>query len=510
MRHLTILLGMLWTQVSQGLVYNTFDGEGFVACHNVAEIQQPRTLGELVSLVGVAAKSKTPIRATGKAHMWYDTMCSDDPKTVLIQTEQVNRITDFDLKAGTVMIEAGVTFLQLAEYLHQRGASMGYTLVNWNMTIAGAMAMGAHRSSLRKASMVAAGALEVHIIDGTGTMRRIVRDQSSDDWLAVSTSLGLLGILAKIKFRIYPDFKVYAQQKILSEKDVLDGDIYAMISPYATANFWWWPGLRKFHHRYYDVVPTQKSHQEGFQNTFSISPFEATVAKTLFNAGKYSSAVNVAAEAILFTAWSLPNFHDKKTDKSILTWPVYGWNYDVLIGGLYPNTKPEWEYGLHGYTFEIAVPVTQANAFLRRVRALFDAEAKAGRRMTATYRSGINIKFGRPYDDLLGQVTTNTSDGADWSKGAMMFDFPSFWPMVGDHLRYNEQFCESHEDHHLATTLINEFPVRPHWTKNTREVLRQAVKNLDPDHLRRFKAVRRRFDPNGIFKSVVGEIIGVM
>lgn len=29
-------------------------------------------------------------------------------------------------------------------------------------------------------------------------------------------------------------------------------------------------------------------------------------------------------------------------------------------------------------------------------------------------------------------------------------------------------------------------------------------------HLERFKAVRAKFDPNGIFKSVVGEIIGVM
>ncbi|PVH69420.1 hypothetical protein DL98DRAFT_439102, partial [Cadophora sp. DSE1049] len=56
----------------------------------------------------------------------------------------------------------------------------------------------------------------------------------------------------------------------------------------------------------------------------------------------------------------------------------------------------------------------------------------------------------------------------------------------------------------LATTIINEFPCRPHWTKNSREVLTEAVKNLDPS------AVRQKFDPNGIFKSVVGEIIGVM
>lgn len=64
-------------------------------------------------------------------------------------------------------------------------------------------------------------------------------------------------------------------------------------------------------------------------------------------------------------------------------------------------------------------------------------------------------------------------------------------------------------DHNLATTLINEFTCRPHWTKNTRDVFEQSVKNIDPNHLARFKTVRQKFDPKGIFKSIVGEIIGV-
>jgi FAD/FMN-containing dehydrogenase len=110
------------------------------------------------------------------------------------------------------MIEAGVTFFELADYLHARGASLGYALVNWNMTIAGSVAMGAHRSSLREDSMVASGALEIHIIDGTGTIQKVVRNETNDDWLAASTSLGLLGPIARIKFKIFPDFKLYAQQ----------------------------------------------------------------------------------------------------------------------------------------------------------------------------------------------------------------------------------------------------------------------------------------------------------
>jgi L-gulonolactone oxidase len=196
--------------------YNTFDGPGFPACNNASAVYNPSTVDEMITLVRDAANDNTLVRASGKGHMWYDTMCSDSA-TAIIRTENVNKISEFSLedgaKDGSVLIEAGVTFFQLAEYLHEKGASLGYTLVNWNITLAGSVAMGAHRSSLREDSMVAAGALELHIIDGKGNLEIIKRDESDDEWLAASTSLGLLGVIARIKFKIYPDFKVYADQK---------------------------------------------------------------------------------------------------------------------------------------------------------------------------------------------------------------------------------------------------------------------------------------------------------
>jgi FAD/FMN-containing dehydrogenase len=207
----------MWTshilQSSLAVPYNTFDGEGFPACNDVTAVRTPHSVDEIQSIVQDSIRSGQKVRASGKAHMWYDTMCSDDPNTVIIRTENVNNIYDFNLEAGTVMIEAGVTFLQLADYLHARGASAGYTLVNWNITLAGCVAMGAHRSSLREDSMVAAGVLSLDIIDGNGQLRHIERDNDRDEWLAASTSLGLLGVIVRMKFKIYPDFKVYANQK---------------------------------------------------------------------------------------------------------------------------------------------------------------------------------------------------------------------------------------------------------------------------------------------------------
>lgn len=208
----SLLLTAFAVQTSNAFVYNTFDGEGFPACYNVTEVHNATSVEEMVDLVKDAASNGLQVRAGGKGHMWYDTQCSDTD-TIIIRTEEVNNIWDFDLEGGSVMVEAGVTFFQLAEYLHQRGANIGTGLVNWNISLAGSIAMGAHRTSIREDAVVVGGVLAMDIIDGKGEIRHIERDESDEEWLAASTSLGLLGIIARIKMQIYPETKVYAMQE---------------------------------------------------------------------------------------------------------------------------------------------------------------------------------------------------------------------------------------------------------------------------------------------------------
>jgi len=50
--------------------FNTFDGPGFPACHNVSAVYQPTSVDEMVSIVKMAAGSNIPVRVSGKGHMW--------------------------------------------------------------------------------------------------------------------------------------------------------------------------------------------------------------------------------------------------------------------------------------------------------------------------------------------------------------------------------------------------------------------------------------------------------
>ncbi|KAG6810031.1 hypothetical protein H0H93_015301 [Arthromyces matolae] len=119
--------------------------------------------------------------------------------------------------------------------------------------------MGAHRSSLREDSQVSSAALAFDIINGNGIhllsqnpknvyihirtplagdLVHLDKDEKNDTWLAATTSLGLFGVIARVKIAIVADFKVYANQTILHEDEVLNGDIYEQVKPYVTANYW--------------------------------------------------------------------------------------------------------------------------------------------------------------------------------------------------------------------------------------------------------------------------------
>lgn len=46
-------------------VYNTFDGDGFAACYEVAKVYRPSSIDEIVSIVQNASAAGTPVRASG-------------------------------------------------------------------------------------------------------------------------------------------------------------------------------------------------------------------------------------------------------------------------------------------------------------------------------------------------------------------------------------------------------------------------------------------------------------
>jgi FAD/FMN-containing dehydrogenase len=60
--------------------------------------------------------------------------------------------------------------------------------------------------------MVPAAALGMDIVNGKGELIHLDKDEKNDTWLAATTSLGLLGVIARVQFAIVPDYTVRANQ----------------------------------------------------------------------------------------------------------------------------------------------------------------------------------------------------------------------------------------------------------------------------------------------------------
>ena len=76
--------------------------------------------------------------------------------------------------------------------------------------------MGAHRSALSQPADVAGAAAAIDLLLANGTFVHLSEAEhgDTDDWRAATTSLGLLGIIARVTVKIFPEFKLAADQKM--------------------------------------------------------------------------------------------------------------------------------------------------------------------------------------------------------------------------------------------------------------------------------------------------------
>lgn len=69
-RVLISILAIVGAGSVSAIPYNTFDGEGFPACNDVALVHNATSVDDIVQIVKNASAYGTPVRASGKGHMW--------------------------------------------------------------------------------------------------------------------------------------------------------------------------------------------------------------------------------------------------------------------------------------------------------------------------------------------------------------------------------------------------------------------------------------------------------
>ena len=200
-------------------------------CADAVKVGRPKTLDEARTLVATFPK----VKAVGVGHSWWkEQFCAgEDSNAVNVVMTELSEVLDvinnppdpakwkntpipsnFPIKvnedAATVTVAGGVpqrvVLDYLAEYRYWKQPN-GWTLPSYawfiDQTMAGAVATGTHGSSLRHGSL-SSQAISIKLMTANSTIIEITPVKDPHLWKAAGVSVGRLGIITEITFKIVP------------------------------------------------------------------------------------------------------------------------------------------------------------------------------------------------------------------------------------------------------------------------------------------------------------------
>lgn len=199
------------------------------------QVVTPRDVDEVADAVRVARANRMRLRMVGSGHSFTDVAATDG---LMLRPERLAGVRAVDREAMTVTVWSGTTLHDLNAAL----AGLGLSLHNMGdidrQTVAGAVATGTHGSGGVWASLSAQVA-GVELVTGEGSLLAV--DEADPDLLdAVRVSLGALGVMTAVTFRVEPAFRLHAEEGPLSW-DELVGDFDRLVDEHDHVDVHWMP-----------------------------------------------------------------------------------------------------------------------------------------------------------------------------------------------------------------------------------------------------------------------------
>jgi FAD/FMN-containing dehydrogenase len=158
------------------------------------------------------------VRVPGSLHSCSEIVVSD----AILDTSALPKTIDFEAGNAAVIASANVTLHEFLAELGRRGKSVTATGGTDHQTLAGLISTGTAPASSREALYELLEWVELVTVDaatGRAVERRISR--GDDDFPATICSLGLLGVLTRVRFRLVDERYYSVLQRIVQLDDVL-------------------------------------------------------------------------------------------------------------------------------------------------------------------------------------------------------------------------------------------------------------------------------------------------
>ncbi|KAF8102685.1 hypothetical protein N665_0197s0046 [Sinapis alba] len=468
-----------------------------------AKVEYPRTEAELVSVVAAATRAGQKMRVvTRYSHSIPKLVCTDGKDGILLSTKFLNHVVRTDPEAKTLTVESGVTLRQLIEEAAKLDLALPYSPYWWGLTVGGMMGTGAHGSSLwGKGSAVHDYVTEIRIVspgsvsDGYVKVRVLSETMNPEEFNAAKVSLGLLGVLSQVTFKLQPMFKRSLMYVMRSDSDFGDQAV-TFGEEHEFADFLWLPSQGKVVYRIDDRV-TLNTSGDGLFDFFPFRPqLSAALAlvRSLEESEEASADVNnkcVRGEQISTFLFSIA-YGVTNNDFIFTGYPVIGRQDRMMSSGACLDSHEDglitacpWDPRIKGEFFHqttFSVPLTHVKEFINNIKELVKIEPKS--LCVLEDSNGILMRYVTSSPAFLGK-----------EEKALDFDL-TYYRSKDDPLapRLYEDFIEE-----IEQMAIFKYNALPHWGKNRNIAFDDVIRKYK--NANAFLKVKERFDPSGLFST---------
>ncbi|MFC4375114.1 D-arabinono-1,4-lactone oxidase [Nocardia halotolerans] len=405
-----------------------------------AVVAAPRDVDELARIVTESAAAGRTVRVAGSGHSFTDAVLTDG---TLIDLANLNKVLDVDTATGRVRVQAGLTLNAASPLLHEHGLAFPNLGDIDTQTIAGATATATHGTGAQLPN-ISAALHSVEVLRADGTRVELNAQTDPDGWKAARVSIGALGIVTAATLQLEPSFVLESSERPVPLADVLD-DLDTYIDGNEHFEFF------AFAHSEVAMTKANNRTQALEQPRGKLTEWlnDILISNHLYDALCRLGRLVPATIPTIHRAATLAGSNNRQVDRS---YRVFATPRKVKFN--------EMEY---------AVPRAHSAAAVREILAL-------GKRFGTPMP--IEVRWVAPDDAFLSPAT-----GRDTCYIAVhQYQGMEWQPYL--------RACEA---------VFDAYDGRPHWGKHhfqTADTLRARYPDFD-----RFTAVRRRFDPTGVFAN---------
>ncbi|HEY4324160.1 MAG TPA: FAD-binding protein [Mucilaginibacter sp.] len=174
--------------------------------YSTGNVFYPKTVEEVQQLV----KQHSRLKALGTRHC-FNTIA--DSKDSLLSTKELKKVISLDAHAGTVTVEGGIKYGELAPYLDKNGFALHNLASLPHISVGGSITTATHGSGMKNGNLASAvRGLELVVADGS--IVHLSKTANAEKFNAAVVGLGAIGVITKVTLKIQPTYTM--QQNVFT------------------------------------------------------------------------------------------------------------------------------------------------------------------------------------------------------------------------------------------------------------------------------------------------------